>query len=78
MGHNRRKCNDWIEAYFQYGVFSGFIIGMLMSRVEYGPVTTNTRRYRCGFKYACIISFASIPYTYFTCAVCQWPNRGEM
>ena len=51
---------------------------MAIANLEYGSVVTLARRYRCGLKYAAIISIASIPYTYLTCPVCQWPNRGQL
>ena len=41
-------------------------------------MVTRRRRLRCAFKYSIIFGVLSAPWTYFTCAVCQWPNRGEM
>ena len=49
-----------------------------MAGPEFGYVTTWSRRYRCGRKYAFYFFLLSFPYTYFTCAVCQWPNRGQL
>ena len=31
-----------------------------------------------GRRYAVIFCLFSLPYTWFVCPVCQWPNRGEM
>jgi len=59
-------------------MFSGFVTGLFLANLEYGALATQQRRVRCGVKYACLFGVLSLPHTYFTCVVCQWPNRGEM
>ena len=35
-GHNARKCGDWMEMNAQWGIFSGFLIGMAIAPLEHG------------------------------------------
>mmetsp|Transcript_12320 Transcript_12320/g.15696 ORF Transcript_12320/g.15696 Transcript_12320/m.15696 type:complete len:177 (+) Transcript_12320:80-610(+) len=78
LGHNRRQCKDWLEVNVQWGLFSGFITGMLVADMQHGRSVNWSRRFRCGRKYALLMGGLSLPWTYLVCPVCQWPNRGEM
>ena len=51
---------------------------MVAANLEYGQSATWSRRFKVGRKYAVIFGAMSIPWTYFVCPVCQWPNRGEL
>ena len=67
-----------MEMNAQWAVFSGLLIGSVAANLEYGLCVTPQMRFRCSMKYSALMCLFSIPYTYFICPVCQWPNRGEM
>ena len=67
-----------MELNCQWSIFSGFLVGLAGAGLKYGSSVTWVRRLREARKYALIFGAVSVPWTYFVCPVCQWPNRGEL
>ena len=67
-----------IEAKMQYYSFVGFMMGLAFSKMEYGVNVTKGRYFRCGIKWAFLFGAFQLPYTFFICPVCQWPNRNQL
>ena len=78
MGKSRRQWMDAIEHNAQYHLFGGFLLGCALAQLYYFRHVTTRRRFRMGIRFSLLLSAVSVPYTWFTNPVCQWPNRGEL
>ena len=78
MAGSQRQCRDQISKQMQWMVVVGFIFGCTVPMMTHGMNSNVRIRRRYGYKWAAIMSIATIPYVYIVCPVCQWPNSGEL